>query len=294
MKPAPFTLLSPRNAAEAVDMLADIGEGAKPLAGGQSLMPMTIMRLAQPTHLIDLNTVTDFAGIARSGDRGYRFGPLVRHHDVERLAGEPGIGGFLGRVAPVIAHLPIRLRGTVTGSLAHADPASEWCAALLAADATVTARAAGSERVLGIAELLQGSFTTVLRPDELLVEVTIPGLRPGWGLGFDEISRRPGDFALALSAAALQIEAGEIRQARVVLGGTGGGVSRCDPAEEALTGAAASEASWASAAEAAAASADVFDDIHTSAAHRRHLVRVVVRRALAAAARHAGHRPATS
>jgi aerobic carbon-monoxide dehydrogenase medium subunit len=287
MKAPPLTLLAPRTATEAVELLADLGDSAKPLAGGQSLMPMTIMRLARPAYLIDLNRVTDFTGLERGGDGGYRFGPLVRHYDVERLAGEKGIGGYLGSVAPAIAHLPIRLRGTVAGSLAHADPASEWCAALLAADATVTARGTGTERVLEIGELLQGSFTTALRPDELLVEVTVPGLLPGWGAGFDEVSRRPGDFALALCAAMLCVSDGEIRQARVALGGAGGGVARCGPAEEALIGSGVSATTWTRAGDVAADVTDFFDDIHTSATHRQQLVRIVVRRALAAAARHA-------
>src|SRR5262249_28082461 len=151
-------------------------------------------------------------------------------------------------------------RGTVAGSLAHADPASEWCAALLAADATVTARAAGQERVLGMGELLEGSFTTALGQNELIVEVSIPGLPPGWGLGFEEVGRRPGDCALALSAAAVEIADGVVRAARVVLGGTGGGVARSAPAEEALAGADASPSSWVRAAEAAAADADLADD----------------------------------
>jgi carbon-monoxide dehydrogenase medium subunit len=284
VKPAPFQLLRPRSSAEAVGLLGELGEEAKPLAGGQSLLPMMIMRLAQPAHLIDLNGVIDFTGVVPIPGGGYRVGPLVRHHDAERLAAEPGVGGYLGRVAPLIAHVPIRIRGTVAGSLAHADPASEWCAALLAADASVTLRNRTGERALKLDHFLQGSFETVAEPDELLVEITIPGMAPGWGLGFHEISRRPGDFAMALAATAIRLQDGVVAAARVVLGGVSGGSTRCADAEDTLAGAPASADSWNEASAAAAQRAEVTDDIHTSAEHRRQLVKVAVRRALAEAA----------
>jgi carbon-monoxide dehydrogenase medium subunit len=284
VKPAPFALLAPRSAAEAVALMGELGDEAKLLAGGQSLLPMTIMRLAQPAHLVDLNRVSDFVGLIPRPDGGYRFGPLVRHNDLEKLAAEPGVGGYLGRVAPTIAHLPVRIRGTMAGSLAHADPASEWCAALLAADAHVTVRSVTGERTLTVDELLQGSFTTALQPEEVLVEVTVPEIGTGCGLGFAEISRRPGDFALAVGAAFLCVRDDTVTAVRVVVGGVGGGVARCGDAENALVGAPASAESWLGASDVAAELAEALDDIHTSAVHRRQLVRVVVRRALEMAA----------
>lgn len=285
MKPAPFELLRPRSAAEAVGLLGELGEEAKPLAGGQSLLPMMIMRLARPTHLIDLNGVADFLDAVSSAGGGYRLGPLVRHHDVERLAAESGIGGYLGRIAPLIAHLPIRIRGTIAGSLAHADPASEWCAALLAADASVLLRTQAGERTLKLNDFLQGSYTTAAEPNELLVEIVIPGIAPRWGLGFDEISRRPGDFALAMAAAAVCVEDSTVAAVRMAVGGVSGGTMRCRAAEDALIGAPASSDSWEQASVVAANSLTVIDDIHTSGDHRRQLVRVAVRSALAEAAR---------
>lgn len=288
MKPAPFELLAPRTADEVVALLSELGEEAKPLAGGQSLLPMMIMRMAQPTHLIDLNRAADFSGLLRLPDGGYRFGPLVRHRKLEQLAAEPGVGGYLGRVAPVIAHLPIRVRGTVVGSLAHADPASEWCTALLAADASVTMRSAESERTMAVEEFLQGSFTTALLPNEVVVEVKVPASDAGCGLGFAEISRRPGDFALALAAVAISTRDGLVTTARIAVGGMEGGAARCAPAEDVLNGAAASAELRAAASDVAAEGVEAFNDSHTSASHRRQLVRVVVRRALDQAAHHAG------
>jgi carbon-monoxide dehydrogenase medium subunit len=288
LKPAPFELLAARTAAEAVDLLSELGDGAKPLAGGQSLLPMMIMRLAQPTHLIDLNQAAGFAGLVRLPGGGYRLGPLVRHLELEQLAAEPGIGGYLGRVAPVIAHLPVRVRGTVAGSLAHADPASEWCTALLAAGASVTMRSAESERTMAVEDFLQGSFTTALLPNEVVAEVNVPAAGAGWGLGFAEMSRRPGDFALALAAAALFVDGGLVTAARVVIGGMEGGAARCGPAEDVLTGVAASAELRAAASDVAAERVQAYDDGHTSASHRRQLVRVVVRQALDQAAGQAG------
>lgn len=287
MKPAPFELLRPRSAAEAVGLLGDLGEEAKPLAGGQSLLPMMAMRLAQPAYVIDLNGVTDFTGAVPTPDGGYRLGPLVRHHDVEKLVAEPGTGGYIGRVAPLIAHLPIRIRGTIAGGLAHADPASEWCAALLAADASVTLRSQTGDRTLQMNSFLQGSYTTAAEPGELLVEVTIPGTAPGWGLGFNEISRRPGDFALAMAAAAVWVRDGTVAAARVTVAGVGGRAMRCRDAEEALTGSPASADTWEVASVVAAQQVTVTDDIHTSGEHRRQLLTVTVRRALTEAARFA-------
>jgi aerobic carbon-monoxide dehydrogenase medium subunit len=287
VKAAPFELLRPRSAAEAVGLLGELGEEAKPLAGGQSLLPVMVMRLARPAHLIDLNSVADFTGAVPTPGGGYRLGPLVRHHDAERLAAEPGVGGYLGRVAPLVAHLPIRIRGTVAGSLAHADPASEWCTALLAAGASVTLRSEAGERTLEVNDFLQGSYTTAAEPEELLVEITIPAAAPGWGLGFDEISRRPGDFALAMAATAVCVRDGTVTAARVAVGSVSGGSMRCTGAEDALAGSPASADSWEQAGVVAADQVTVTDDIHTTAEHRRQLLRVTVRRALAEAARFA-------
>jgi carbon-monoxide dehydrogenase medium subunit len=287
VKPAPFQLHSPRSSDEVLELLGEFGEDAKVLAGGQSLVPMMNMRLARPAHLIDLNRVESFAGLVELPDGAYQLGPLVRHYDAEMLAGAPGVGGYLGRVAPTIAHLPVRVRGTVAGSLAHADPASEWCAALVAASASVVVRSAAGQRTLAVEDFLQGSFMTALQPDEMVAAIRVPEVGDGEGLGFAEVSRRAGDFALALSAAALAVREGRITRARVVIGAMGGGVSRCADAEEALTGQAASPSAIAEAGDVAADRVEAYGDVHSSPAHRRHLVRVVVARALDAAARDA-------
>ena len=245
---------------------------------------MMNLRLARPANLVDLNRVGDFPGLSIGADGAFRIGPLVRHHDLEKLAGQAGIAGYFARIAPDIAHLPVRIRGTLVGSVAHADPASEWCAALLAASGSVTMRSQTQERTIPIEDFLHGSYATARTPEELLVEVTVPALRDGCGLGFAEVSRRPGDFALAMSAASLVVCDQVVSAARVVVGGVGGGIARCGPAEEALVGAPPSPESWTNASNAAATSVEVHMDTHSSAAYGRQLVRTVVFRALEEAA----------
>lgn len=281
MKPAPFRLLRPVSAEEAVSLARELGDEAKVLAGGQSLLPMMNLRLVRPECLLDLNRVDDFPDLSRLADGTLRIGPLTRHYELEQFAGLHGVAGYLGSVAPSIAHLPVRLRGTVAGSLAHADPASEWCAALLAARASVVARSAGGSRNMPLQDFLQGSFTTALEPDELVVEILVPEINSGSGLGFAEVSRRPGDFALALAAVGLDIVDGQITDARVVVGAVTGGISRLNSAEDAMRGMPVGQSVLDHGAAIAAGSAEVYDDVHSSVLHRRQLVRTVVRRALA-------------
>lgn len=193
MKPAPFEYHRPESLDEALELLAEHGDEAKPLAGGQSLVPLLAMRLAQPAHLVDLNRVSELAGWQHQSG-GVRLGALVRHATLENPPTDLQLPEVVPTAVRHIGHVAIRNRGTVGGSIAHADPAAEWPALLLALDGTVTARSSRGERSIPAADLFLGPLMTAIEPDELLTDVE---LRPRGGRGaFAEIERRHGDFAL--------------------------------------------------------------------------------------------------
>src|SRR5271170_4068805 len=214
MKPAAFLYLAPRSRAEAHD------DDGKLLAGGQSLVPAMNFRLARPAVLIDINRVPDLSTIARDG-ASLRIGALSRHARFERPVTDGPLGALLPEVARHIAHTPIRARGTFGGSLAHADPASEWCALALALNATIVAESKAGARTIAAADFFRSIFTTALKADELLTEIRLPWLSADWRCGFAEYSRRAGDFALAMAVVALRLEQGVIREASIALGGVG-------------------------------------------------------------------------
>jgi carbon-monoxide dehydrogenase medium subunit len=262
------------------DLRAALAEhaDAKPLAGGQSLIPLLSMRLAAPATLVDLNRVEELAYV-RSGDDGVRIGALARHATVERDDAAAIRQPLLREALGLVAHPTIRNRGTAVGSIAHADPAAELPVVLALLGGTVTARSASGERVVDAAELYVGPLETALRPDELVTEAWLPALPPRSGTAIREVSRRHGDYALVGVAALVGVDAdGGVDSVRA------GYLSVADtPVVLDLTDTADPGPSWDRAAEHAMAALEPTDDIHASADYRRHLIGVLTRRTLAAA-----------
>ena len=268
MIPSSFTYMRAGSAAEALDLVAEHGEDAKFLAGGHSLLPLMKLRLAAPEVIIDLGGLRDLSYVTDQGSY-VAIGALTRHHDVENSE-------LLGREVPLLAHAAgqvgdpqIRHRGTIGGSIAHADPASDLPAVLLALDATVVARGADGEREIAIGEFFQGLFETALEPDELLTEIRVP--KPASGDGgswsFQKFTQRAIDWAIVGCA---------VQDGHVALVNMGGTPLRATATEAALAGG----ASRADAAAHAAEGTSAADDIRATRAYREHLARVLVSRAL--------------
>jgi carbon-monoxide dehydrogenase medium subunit/6-hydroxypseudooxynicotine dehydrogenase subunit alpha len=254
MKAPPFAYARARSLTEALDLLREAGDEAKLLAGGQSLIPLLAYRIARPTHLVDIDRVDEVAGASRT-PQGFEVGALTRHSAIESL---PLQGGeqLLSEAASHIGHLPIRVRGTVGGSIAHADPAAELPVAAVALDAVVVARSAERTRRIRAEEFFLGPFTTALAPDEAVTALVVPVAAIKAKSAFEEFAIRSGDFALASAAAALWIDDGVVSRARIVLGGIGAGPCRVREAESGLLGAALTGDSIAEAAHLAAAEFD--------------------------------------
>ena len=282
MKPAPFEYVAARSLDEALAALADAGEGGKVLAGGQSLVPLLALRLARPDVLVDVNQV---AGLDRVvvDDHRLVIGALARHRAVELDEQVRRAFPLVSAAAAKIGHVAIRNRGTVGGSVAHADPAAEWPALLLALDGEVEVASPRGRRVVSAGDLYAGYLTTTLEVDEVVCEVraTLPEGRTG--TSFLELARREGDFAIVGVAAVLAFEGDEVRHCRLSLSGVGSTPVRARGAEELLAGGAADDAAIAAAARKVAEEIDPPGDIHGSADYRRKVAGVLVRRALAAA-----------
>ncbi|HEY1543632.1 MAG TPA: xanthine dehydrogenase family protein subunit M [Xanthobacteraceae bacterium] len=284
MKPAPFRHHAPTTVDEAVTLLAQLApHDGRVLAGGQSLVPTMAFRLARPAHLIDINGIKALDRLAVDGDK-LTIGACVRHAAFHRPVVDGPLGALLGKVVRHIAHSPIRSRGTFCGSIANADPASEWCTVAAALDAEMVAQSARGTRTIPAKEFFAGIMTTALAEDELLVEVRLPLLPAGTRAGFCEFSRRAGDFAIAMALATYRIDGGKIAEARIAVGGAEPHARRIAQAEQALAGKAPGAEAFAAAAERAAAAIDPMEDVHNSAQYRRDLVRAMVRRALEQAA----------
>ena len=284
MKPAPFQYHAPTTIDEAVRTLAEVaGEDGRVLAGGQSLVPIMAFRLARPGHLVDINGVAALRRLAVDGDR-LSIGACVRHAAFHKPVVDGPLGRLLATVVRHIAHYPIRTRGTFCGSIAHADPASEWCAVAAALDADMIARRAGGTRTIPAQDFFRGIMTTALDEDEILVEVRLPILPADTRFGFYEFNRRAGDFALAMALVTYRVEDGMISAARVAVGGVEPQPRRIAQAEQALAGRPPDRAAFEAAAAAVAAAVDPLDDATTSASYRRDLANTVTRRALEQAA----------
>ena len=280
MKPAPFRYHAPKTVDEAVALLAEVAPNdGRVIAGGQSLVPAMAFRLARPADLVDINTVEGLDRLSVEDGR-LVIGARVRHAAFHKPVEDGPLGRLLSEVVRHIAHYPIRTRGTFCGSLAHADPASEWCLVAATLDAEIVARSARGRRSIPAADFFEWLMTTALAEDELLEEARLPMLPVDTRFGFDEFSRRAGDYALSMALAVYRDEGGVIADPRIGVGGAEGRPRRLPEAEAALAGREPTADVFAEAAEAAAAAVDPLEDTQASADYRRDLVRAVTRRAL--------------
>ncbi len=281
MKPAPFAYVAPRTMDEVLTLLAEHGDEAKLLAGGQSLVPLLNFRLARPALLIDLNRVPGLDGIRLNGGSLLRIGAMTRQRTLERAAEVRARCPLVAEALRFVGHPPIRYRGTVGGSLAHADPAAELPAILTCLGGEVVAQSREGERVIPAEGFFVDLLTTALRPEELLTEVRmrLPSSDAGWG--FLEVARRHGDFALVGVATLLELgDGGTIRAARLSFFGVGPTPVRVRAAEEALTGRAPTAEQFERAAAIVTESLQPDSDLHASAEYRREVAGVLTRRAL--------------
>jgi aerobic carbon-monoxide dehydrogenase medium subunit len=279
MKPPPFEYYRATTVEEAIALLSEHGSDAKLLAGGQSLLPMMKLRLARPRILVDLHWARDLAYV-RQADATVAFGAMARLAELESDQVRARCP-MLAEVARDIGHPPIRHRGTVCGSLAHADPAGELPVLALALDAELVATGPKGGRVIPARDFFVTMLTTSLGAEEMLTEARFPVLQPGSGWGFSELSRRPGDFAIVAAAAALDVgAAGVITKVQMALGAVADRAIRCPEAEVALVGQRAGTAAFEAAAALASAPLEPPSDVHGSSGYRRHLAKVLMQRAL--------------
>lgn len=283
MKPAAFEYFRPRTLEEALEILARYEPEAKVLAGGQSLVPLMNFRLAQPRYLIDIGGLTDLAEI-REENGSLAIGAMTRQSAIEDSPVVRAKSPLLFEATKRVAHRTIRNRGTIGGSLAHADPSAEYPAVLTALDGDVVALGPDGERVIPAPELFLTVCTTTLAPTEVLTEVRLPATGPRTGCAFTELSRRHGDWAIVGVAATITLaEGGECEEARIALAGAGQVPLRCREAEGLLQGRLPVAELIQEAAESCEAAAEPLEDIHASAVYKRAMVRVFVERALTTA-----------
>ncbi|TYK43194.1 FAD binding domain-containing protein [Actinomadura decatromicini] len=283
MIPAAFDYARPRSVDEAVRALADAGEDAKVLAGGQSLMPLLRLRLAIPDALIDLGRIAALREIRDDGD-AVVIGSMATHHQVIR---DPLVRAhlpLLARATETVADPAVRHRGTFGGSLAHADPAGDLPAVALALDAVLLVRSPRGEREIPAAEFFVDWMTSALEPDELLVGVRVPKLGPGWGVHYEKFHRTAQAWAIVGVACAVRRDGDSVAEARVALTNMGPSPVRAGAVEDAVRGRPLSDDSFRSAGERAADGTEPPSDLHGSSEYRSHLATVLTARALAAAA----------
>jgi aerobic carbon-monoxide dehydrogenase medium subunit len=278
VKPAPFAYHRAHSVAEAIALLTELGDEAKILAGGLSLVPMMNFRLARPSALIDITKIPDLSYL-RTDQAGLHVGALTTHRTVETTRDPAVLGdyGVLPRSARWIGHYPIRSRGTFGGSIAHADPSSEWCLVTVLMDAQVVLHGPGGQREVPAAEFFEGYYSTAASPDEMITELRFP--RPDPSAVLIEFAPRQGDFAVVAAAVSVDIADGVCRSGRVVLGGVGPQPVQVDTA--ALAGQPAGPDTWQAMGEDAARQVDPPDDTHGSSEYRRRLTVTLVSRALA-------------
>lgn len=284
MKPPRFSYADPATVEEALALLARHGSEATILAGGQSLMPLLNFRLARPAHVVDVNRLATLTTVVSDADGGVRIGALVRQRTLERSELIRERCPLIAQAMPLVGHPQIRARGTLGGSLAHADPAAELPAVAVALDARLTLRRAGGERTVAAEDFFVSSLTTALAPDELLAEIALPPWPARTGSSVQEVAKRHGDFALGGVAATLSLDPhGRVARARIVGFGVGPRPVRVADAERALVGGAPTPAAFAEAGRLAAAGVDPPDDIHATSTYRRRLAGVLTVRALTSA-----------
>jgi aerobic carbon-monoxide dehydrogenase medium subunit len=289
MKLPPFDYEAPKAVSEAVELLAEYLDRASVLAGGQSLIPLLALRLARPEVLIDINGIDELSGVA-AADGWVEIGAMTREYVAEESGTIADAVPLLAAALPLIGHEAIRSRGTIGGSLAHADPAAELPAVARALDAEFVVRGQSGERVIPAAQWFDGYLMTSRRPDELLLEVRFPAAGPGTGASFQEVARRHGDFAIVGLAASLVLSGGVISDARLAFAGLSDVPVRATAAEDLLAGERPSAELFDEAARRATDGVDPPDDLHGSSDYRKTVAAVVVRRGLRAAADNARER----
>lgn len=286
MYPGRFEYFSPGSLDEALSTLDRLGEGAKVLAGGQSLIPLMKLRFAAPSALVDINGVEGLDGLREEGGE-LQIGALVRHRDCERSELLKGRFGVLGDAAPQISDPIVRGRGTVAGSLAHADPQGDWGSALMAAEARVVVQSPAARREIAVEDLIEGPFTTKLEPNEIITEVRVPDPGPKAAGTYLKLERKVGDFATVGVAVHVSFSNGSVGRAGIALTGVGPKNMRAIAAEQALAGKELGDEAIAEAARLAAEAAEPRSDVRGSADYKRNVVRVFTERGLRAAAQKA-------
>jgi CO/xanthine dehydrogenase FAD-binding subunit len=282
MKPPRFDYHAPASVDEAVALLARYGGEAKVLAGGQSLMPLLNFRLSRPAALVDLNRIGALAYI-REANGHLAFGAMTRQRTIEFSPVVKARLPLLTEATGWVGHLPIRSRGTIGGSIAHADPSAEYPAVLTALDGQVVVKSPRGERTLGPAELFQTYLTTSLAADEILTEVRLPAMPAGAGYAFEEFARRHGVFAIVGIAAMVALDGARVREARLATAGAGPVPVRLRGAEEILVKDGVGDGALDAASARAAEVVTPDSDLHATAAYRKNLTHVLTRRALARA-----------
>jgi len=288
MKTPAFEYHAPRTIDEALALLADYADDAKVLAGGQSLVPLLAMRLARPAQLVDINEIDDLGGIHPINGTGVALGALTRERTAEHSPLVAERAPVLAEALPYIGHVSIRNRGTIGGSIAHADASAELPAVAVVTGAEMVVRSARAERVIPADDFFVGHFTTSMADDELLTEIRIPSGPDGAGWAFQEVARRHGDFALVGVATMVTITDGHVGEARIAMMGVADRAVRASEAEASLVGQPVDAATIDAASHVAIRGLEPASDIHGSAEFRRHLAGVATRRALTAAVERAG------
>ena len=279
MKPPKFDYHAPTTVEQALELLGRYGGDAKVLAGGQSLMPVLNFRLSRPAALVDLNRIPSLAYV-REQDGQVRFGAMTRQRTIEFSPAVKERLPLLREATKLVGHLPIRTRGTIGGSIAHADPAAEYPAVLTALEGEVVARGPKGERVVKAKDLFQTYLATSLTPDEILVEVRMPAMPAGAGYALEEFARRHGDFAIVGIAAMVVKDGARCALARLATAGAGPVPVRLRAVEEILERDGLTDAAIEAASRRASELVSPDSDIHASADYRRHLTGVLTKRAL--------------
>ena len=283
MKPAAFKYQRANTVEEGIEQLTELGDDAKLLAGGQSLVAMMNFRLVRPSALVDITPIPDLQYLEPDGE-GLKVGALTPHRWIEEMEDPDLLEDFsvLKEAARWVGHYPIRTLGTFGGSIAHADPSAEWCMLAVLLDAEIVAVGPEGERVIPASDFFQGFFMTALEPDEMVVEVRFP--EPAPHASIQEFARRAGDFAIVSAAVSLDVRDKECHSARVVLGGVSDVPLRVPEAERVLERGDISREAFDEAGQEAAKAIDPPSDVHGDADYRRDLSAVLVRRALTEAA----------
>ncbi len=280
MYPSRFRYEAPRSVAEAIDLLAVGGGDAKVLAGGQSLVPMIKLRFASPEMLVDINEITDLAYHHRDDDGTIHVGALCRHADLERSALLATHQPTMAAAAPLVADPIVRNRGTLVGSLCHADPQGDWASVMASLDAHIVAQGPGGRRTIPVKEFVRGPFQNTLAPDEMAVEAVVPPPKGEAAGGYLKLERRVGDFATVGVAVSIDRSGGKVNRAGIALTGVGGATISADAAAAVLVGGSLTPEAIAEAAALAAQAAQPRSDHRGSASYKRHLVEVFTGRIL--------------